>query len=137
MLPDKRPVWLVTRYDDVAAVLKDDRFIKDKKKALSPEQAARQPWIPRMLKPLERNMLDLDPPDHTRLRGLVHKAFTPRLIENLRERVQTLTDELLNAVQGKGHMDLIRDYAIPLPTTIIAEMLGGIGIGSNVGQTPS
>ncbi len=123
-LPDKRPAWLVTRYDDVVAVLKDGRFIKEKRKVMSPEQAARDPWIPGMLKPMERNMLDLDPPDHTRLRGLVHKAFTPQMIENLRDRVQTLTDRLLDAAQSRGHMDLIRDYALPLPTTIIAEMLG-------------
>ena len=69
-------------------------------------------------------MLDVDPPDHTRLRALVHKAFTPRLIDNLRGRIQSLTDELLNAVDRKGRMDLIRDYALPLPTTVIAEMLG-------------
>ena len=69
-------------------------------------------------------MLDLDAPDHTRLRALVHKAFTPGLVENMRERIQGLTDELLDAVQGRGRMDLIRDYALPLPTTIIAEMLG-------------
>jgi cytochrome P450 len=123
-LPDKRPAWLVTRYDDVVSVLKDDRFIKEKGKVLSPEQSAREPWIPSMLKPLERHMLDLDPPDHTRLRGLVHKAFTPNLIEDLRDRVQTLTDRLLDAAQSRGRMDLIRDYALPLPTTIIAEMLG-------------
>src|SRR5207302_2936705 len=62
--------------------------------------------------------------DHTRLRALVHKAFTPRLIEQMRDRIQALTDRLLDKVQGRGRMDLIRDYALPLPTTIIAEMLG-------------
>jgi cytochrome P450 len=123
-LGDKRPAWLVTRYDDVVTVLKDDRFVKDKRNVLTPEQMAREPWIPKMLKPIERNMLDADAPDHTRLRGLVHMAFTPRLIENMRERIQRLTDELLDAIQIRGRMDLIRDYALPLPTTIIAEMLG-------------
>jgi cytochrome P450 PksS len=123
-LADKRPAWLVTRYDDVVNLLRDDRFVKAKRKVMSPEQAAREPWIPRALGPLEQHMLDTDPPDHTRLRGLVHKAFTPRLIENLRQRVQALTDELLDAVQAKGRMDLIRDYTLPLPTTIIAELLG-------------
>jgi cytochrome P450 len=123
-LPGKQTAWLVTRYDDVIGVLKDDRFIKEKWKVLSREQAARQPWIPKVLKPLEQHMLDSDPPDHTRLRGLVQKAFTPRLIENLRERVQALTHELLDAVGSRGRMDLIRDYAQPLPTIIIAEMLG-------------
>jgi len=124
ILGDKRPAWLVTRYDDVTTVLKDDRFVKDKRSALSREQAAKEPWIPSMLKPIERNMLDLDPPDHTRLRALVHHAFSPRLVDNMRERIQRLTNELLDVVQDRGRMDLIRDYALPLPSTIIAEMLG-------------
>ncbi len=123
-LPGKQTTWLVTRYDDVSAMLKDDRFVKNRWSAVSPEQAAKQPWVPKFVRPLERNMLDVDPPDHTRLRGLVHKAFTPRLIEDLRGRIQALTDELLDAVESRGQMDLIRDYAQPLPTTIIAEMLG-------------
>ncbi len=116
--------WLVTRYDDVAAMLKDNRFIKERWRAFSAAQAARQPWVPKAFKPLERNMLDVDPPDHTRLRALVHKAFTPRLIDNLRGRIESLTNELLSAAERNGRMDLIRDYALPLPTTIIAEMLG-------------
>jgi cytochrome P450 PksS len=69
-------------------------------------------------------MLALDPPDHTRLRALVHKAFTPRLVEQLRPRIQTIADTLLDAVQPKGEMDLIDDYAFPLPITVIAELLG-------------
>jgi cytochrome P450 PksS len=117
-LPDQRNAWLVTRYEDVVALLKDDRFSKDRIKAQT------QPWMPGMFKPLMRNMLDLDAPDHTRLRGLVHTVFTPRLIENLRQRVQNLTDELLNRVHSQGQMDLIHDYALQIPTTIIAEMLG-------------
>src|SRR6185312_62945 len=72
----------------------------------------------------QRTLVNVDPPDHTRLRALVSKAFTPRLIEQMRQRVQALTNELLDKVQSQGRMDLIRDYALPLPTTIIAEMLG-------------
>jgi cytochrome P450 PksS len=127
-LPDKQTAWLVTRYADVSAVLKDERFVKDKLKALTPGQIAKQPWVPGMFKPLERNMLDVDAPDHPRLRALVHKAFTPRLIETMAGRVQALTDQLLDGLlrQGKNGkpVDLIRGYALPLPTTIIAEMLG-------------
>ncbi len=118
-LPDKQIVWLVTRYDDVAAVLKDDRFAKDRSKVL-----AKQPWVPGMFRPLARNMLDVDPPDHTRLRSLVQKAFTPRVIEQVRERIQKLTEDLLDRCVARGEMDLVRDYALPIPTTIIAEMLG-------------
>ena len=82
-LPDKRRAWLVTRYDDVLRVLKDDRFGKDKMNARTP------PWLPGMFKPLLRNMLDVDVPDHTRLRGLVQRVFIERLIENLRSVFKT------------------------------------------------
>jgi cytochrome P450 len=123
-LPDKQVVWLVTRYDDVARVLKDDRFAKDRTKALSAEQLAKQPWVPAIFRPLTRNMLDLDPPDHTRLRALVQKAFTTRVVEQIRDRIRELTEELLDRAMRRGVVDLIRDYALPLPTTIISEMLG-------------
>lgn len=123
-LPDRQSAWLISRYDDVAAVLKDERFVKNKAAALTTEQAAKQPWVPAMFRPLTRNMLDLDPPDHTRLRTLVHRAFTPRLVEQMRGRIQSLADDLITATRERGGMDLIRDYALPIPTTIIAEMLG-------------
>lgn len=125
-LPDKTrtPVWLVTRYEDVYALLKDERFPKNRRSVLTPEQIRKLPWVPPTFRPLERNMLDLDPPDHTRLRALVHKAFTPRLVEQMRARVQTLANELLDRVARRGEMDLINDYALPLPMTIITEILG-------------
>jgi cytochrome P450 len=123
-LPDGRGVWLITRYEDVLAVLKDQRFVKDWRGALTPEQLAQVPPIPEVMKPLSQNMLDTDPPDHERLRALVSKAFTPRLIERLRPRVQAISDGLLDAVQDRGEMDLIDDYAFPLPITVIAELLG-------------
>jgi cytochrome P450 len=123
-LPDGRGVWLITRYEDVLAVLKDRRFVKDWRTALTPEQLAGIPPIPEVMKPLSRNMLDTDPPDHERLRALVSKAFTPRLIEQMRPRVQAIADGLLDAVKDRGEMDLIDDYAFPLPITVIAELLG-------------
>jgi cytochrome P450 len=124
VLPDKQSAWLITRYDDVLAVLKDERFGKDRLRAKSSEQIKKQPWMPRVFRPLTRNMLDMDAPDHTRLRGLVQKAFIPRLIENMRERIQALSDELLDTTGIRGRMDLVQEYALPIPTTIIAEMLG-------------
>jgi cytochrome P450 len=123
-MPDGRGVWLITRYEYVLAVLKDQRFVKDWRSALTPEQLAEIPPIPEVMKPLSRNMLDTDPPDHERLRALVSKAFTPRLIERMRPRVQAIADGLLDAVQDRGGMDLIDDYAFPLPITVIAELLG-------------
>ena len=123
-LRDKTPIWLVTRYEDVNLLFKDERFAKNRYSAMTEEQLRKQPWVPPMFRPLERNMLDLDPPDHTRLRALVHKGFTPRLIENMRERIEILANQLLDSVANKGEMDLIRDYALPLPMTIITEILG-------------
>ena len=109
-------------------MLKDETFAKDKLNAMDREQRAKTPWVPGFLKPLERNMLDLDDPDHARLRSLVGKAFTPRLIERLRGRVEALSEELLDAMERKGarwgEAELVADYALPLPATVIAELLG-------------
>ena len=123
-LPDNRTAWLVTRYEDVAGELKDKSFAKDPLNAQDPEQRARDPWVPGFLKPLEKNMLDLDEPEHRRLRTLVSKAFTPRLIERLRGRVEAICQELLDAMEHEGRAELVRDYALPLPATVIAELLG-------------
>ncbi len=127
-LRDRRTAWLVTRYEDVTRVLKDDTFAKDRLNAMDQEQRAKTPWMPGFLKPLERNMLDLDDPDHARLRALVSKAFTPRLIERLRGRIEALCEELLDAMERKGERrsgaELVTDYALPLPATVIAELLG-------------
>jgi len=119
----RQDAWLVTRYDDVLALLKDERFSKDPQ-TRTPSQAKHQPWVPGFLRPLQRNMLDLDDPDHARLRGLVHKAFTPNRIEQMHGRVQAISDQLIDAVQAKGSMDLMKDFALPLPLTVIAELLG-------------
>jgi cytochrome P450 len=123
-LPDKTSVWLTSRYEDVTALLRDERFVKNRRSAITPEQLRKLPWVPKMFRPLERNMLDLDPPDHARLRALVHKAFTPNLIGKMRDRIQTLANELLDSAAHKREMDLIRDYALPLPMTIITGILG-------------
>jgi cytochrome P450 PksS len=123
-LPNGVPVWLLTRYDDLTRLLRDERFAKSRYNALTPEQLRKQPWIPPMFQPLVRNMHDSDPPDHTRLRALVQKAFTPRLAEEMRERIQALADRLLDAAAARGEIDLIRDYALPIPMTIITEIMG-------------
>ena len=123
-LPTKQRGWLITRYDDVLNVLKDERFAKDPRNALTPAQLKKLPWVPPMFKALEHNMLDLDSPDHTRLRTLVHKAFTPRLIEQMRDQIQALTNELLDKAEPNGGMDLIADFALPLPLTMIGRILG-------------
>lgn len=125
IMPDKQPAWLITRYDDVLTVLKDDqRFVKNVRNAKTPEQLKQMPWIPPMFRALTHHLLWADWDDHHRLRGLVHKAFTPQRIEQMRDRVQTLANELIDAAQKRGSMELINDYAMPIPLTVISEMLG-------------
>lgn len=122
---DGKPAWLIMRYADVASALKDPRFAKNPLKTLTPEEQKKNlPWIPGFLDPLRYNMLDQDPPDHTRLRGLVHKAFTPRTIEQLRHKIESMCDELLARALARGEMDFVADFALPVPLFVIAEMLG-------------
>jgi cytochrome P450 len=119
VVPDGQTAWLITRYDDANSAFKDKRLSKDKLNS-----GQKQPWVPAFFKPLDRNMLDVDDPDHARLRGLVHKAFTPRLIEAMRETVENLAEELILAAKARGRMDLIADLALPLPVAVISQMLG-------------
>ncbi len=123
-MPDKRSVWIISRYEDVLAALKDEQFAKDRRNVMTREQLKKQPYVPAAFRALEHNMLDLDAPDHTRLRGLVHKAFTPKLVEEMRVRVERISTELLDAMARKGEADLIHDYALQIPLTIISEILG-------------
>ncbi len=123
-LPNQTEAWLATRYEDALAILKDPRFLKNWHNAMTPEQLAQVPPLSEAMQLLSQHMLDMDPPDHTRLRALVHKAFTPRLVEQLRPRIQEIADTLIDAVEPNGTMDLIDDYAFPLPITVIAELLG-------------
>ena len=117
-------IWFVTRYDDVAAVLLDDeRFVRDPRLALTEEELAAQE-LPAPLQAIDNHMLNRDGDDHRRLRRLVTKAFTPRMVEQLRPRIQEIADELIDAVESRGSMDLSAEYAFPLPITVIAELLG-------------
>ena len=110
------PAWVVTRYDDVLMLLKDERVVKDWLPVTR--------WVHFVAGPITRHMLNKDPPDHTRLRRLVHKAFAPSLVARLRERIQNVCDELLNALETNGSIDLMSGYALPLPLMIIADLLG-------------
>ena len=102
---ESRGSWMLTRYADIAAVLHDDD-------RLSAEQG------------IATSMLVTDPPDHTRLRTLVSKAFTPRTLSRLTPRIQEIVDGLLEAASARGEMEAISEFAYPLPITVIAEMLG-------------
>src|SRR6202012_3862552 len=110
-------VWMVTRYDELAAILKDPRFSVHRQRAQK-RTPIRFRILYALFGPLVNNMLNRDPPDHTRLRGLVHQAFTPKRVEDLRRRVEALTQELANAAAAEPAWDLVADYAVPIPTTI-------------------
>ncbi|TJZ56974.1 cytochrome P450 [Streptomyces piniterrae] len=116
---DGNPAWLVTRYDDVRRALADPRLSLDKRHATP--GGYRGFSLPPAL---DANLLNMDPPDHTRIRRLVVKAFTPGRVDALREPVRRVADDLLDAMADKGRADLIADYAGPLPITVICDLLG-------------
>jgi len=121
----KTNIWFITRYDDVVALLRDHkRLVKNVANTQTPEERAAIPATPPLLQLLGNHMLNLDPPDHTRLRGLVSKVFTNQMVAQMHTRIQSVADELLDKVHTKGEMDLIEDFAFPLPIIVIAELLG-------------
>jgi cytochrome P450 len=117
--------WLLTRYEDVSWLLRasmsvedrniTDRELLDLRKLMYGDEVTRSGGV---------SMLDRDPPDHTRLRRLVSKAFTPRAVEALRPRIAGLVDDMLDAAGRQGSVDLVDALAFPLPFAVIAEMLG-------------
>ncbi len=115
--------FLASRHADVSVVLRDKRFGKD-----FVDRTIRRYGPKIMDEPIFRGMshwmLQQDPPDHTRLRGLVVKAFTARRVEDMRPRIQEVVDQTIESVIDRGHMDLIEDFAFRLPVTIICDMLG-------------
>jgi unspecific monooxygenase len=119
--------WLISRYSDVNALLRDRRFgrtylhVTTHRDMGRPEEPG---WQAPFWHLIRSGLLDLEPPDHTRLRRLVSKAFTPRMVERLLPRVQAIADDLVDHVTGVGEADLIATIAEPLPVAVIAEMLG-------------
>jgi cytochrome P450 len=115
------PVWLVTRYEEAKALLADPRLSKDRDTGLNllpPNNSGE------LATELTRHMLQADPPDHTRLRKLVVKAFTARAVEQLRPQIEAIADELLNEIDTGAPVDLVTSYAGPLPVRVISELLG-------------
>lgn len=122
--------WVLTRYDDVINTLRESRLFSSAGRVKYllrqlPEATCQQ--IARLERHYDIGLAHSDPPDHTRLRALLTRAFTPRMIEERRARIEAVTHQLLDAVHDAGQMDVIRDLAYPLPATIIAEMLGAPG----------
>ncbi|MDE0142949.1 MAG: cytochrome P450 [Caldilineaceae bacterium] len=105
--------WVLTRYEDVQAVLQDHHRFSNQEAGAGDREYTK-----------DRSMLDLDPPDHTRLRSLVSKAFTPRSVAALGPRIEKIVEGLLDDVNGEDRFDLIDSFAFPLPIIVIAEMLG-------------
>jgi cytochrome P450 len=132
-LRDRTPVawdddlraWLLTRYDDVHAAFRDARLSADRITGYRDrlDAQARRQFEP-TFEVLSRWAVFTDPPVHTRLRGLVHKAFTPRVVANLQQRITDVAENLLDEVDGHAEFDLISRFSYPLTATVIAEMLG-------------
>jgi cytochrome P450 len=125
--PEGQRAWLITRYEDVRKALADPRLSKDWRKLRAPGFVP-DPSVGFLM----AHMLNADPPDHTRLRRLVQKAFTPGRVAGLRPRIEAITASLLDAMEaareadpaGDGAIDLITEFAFPLPMTVICELLG-------------
>ena len=114
--------WVVTRYEEVVRVLVN--FSANRTPTPAQLTALGLSHLNPIAGVMVKQMLFLDPPAHTRLRGLCSQAFTPRRVERLRSHIQEIADRLIDAVLSSGSMDLIRDFAAPLPATVTAEMLG-------------
>ena len=120
-------VWVLTRYADVMAALRDPRVSASARHWRDYERfffRKGEGGTSPMAQTYDRWMLQMDPPDHTRIRGLFTKAFTPRVVQGMRERIQRLTDSMIGAFVGRGEADLMPALAFPLPIIVIAEMLG-------------
>jgi len=114
----------ITRYDDVLFALKDPRFVNDGRKLPTWDDWTKKWYIPTALKSFVDSMALADEPDHTRLRRLVHKAFTPTMIQALSGRIEQLTDEFLDAVARKPVVDFVDEFSLPLPLNVIGDMMG-------------
>jgi cytochrome P450 len=114
---------LLTRYSDIMNLFRDSNFTGDAYEI--PEELRQDFKVPFFMKPIERNLLSLESTDHTRLRGLVNRAFSPKRVEVLRQRIESLTHELIDKIKKQpGEINLIREYGFEVPTVIIAELLG-------------
>lgn len=115
--------FVLPRHTEAARVLRDPRFGNDRGNARG-DASMNQWWMPALLRLLASSMVLKDPPEHRRLRSLVQKAFTPAMVENLSGRVTEISEDLLDAAARKPIVDLMAGFALPLPLTVIAEMLG-------------
>lgn len=117
--------YIISRYEDVDALLKDERICKNANNAKKDTgRKGDMFWMPEIFKTLMENMLNSDEPDHRRLRNLVHKAFTPKRIMELEPRIRSIAHDLMDKADHKTEFELLNDYALPLPVNVIAELIG-------------
>ena len=116
--------WLITRYEDANSLLKDAKLMKNIESVFSNKEEVDVPISLENRELLRNHMLNSDPPDHNRLRSLAQKAFTPKVISQLEGQIQYITDTLLNKLEHNNSINLVSDYAFPLPIMLISEMLG-------------
>ena len=117
-----RDAWVVTRYDDIVAGLKNPALSSDMMRGRSVGGWGR--FVPRSFRVMAKTMVTMDDPDHARLRNLVHKGFTPAMVDRMTSRVHEITNDLLAKMEGKQTVDLLNEFALPLPMAVISEMLG-------------
>ena len=115
--------WLITRYEDALPLLKDNRLKKDAANVF-PQDTTNMYLSVDNSDHLTTHMLNSDPPNHSRLRSLVQKAFTPKMISQLDKRIERIADDLISDIERKGTLNLVDDYSFPLPIIVISEMLG-------------
>ncbi|WP_139492056.1 cytochrome P450 family protein [Brevibacillus dissolubilis] len=115
--------WLITGYDDCNTFIKEERITRDVKKVMSPEMI-KAINVSEDVNFVSDHMLFKDAPDHTRLRSLVHLAFTPRTIENMRASITQTAERLLDEMEKKVEVDIMRDFASPLPFIVLSELMG-------------
>ncbi|MBO1628601.1 cytochrome P450 family protein [Bacillus arachidis] len=121
---EKSQSWLITRYEDAIALLKDAKLMKNIENVFNNEEEVDVPISLENRELLRNHMLNSDPPDHNRLRSLAQKAFTPKMIIQLEGQIQYIADTLLSKVEHNNSINLVSDYAFPLPIMVISEMLG-------------
>ena len=123
---DGAQVWVLTRYQDVLDAMRDPRLSSTGITALT-QKVGGVEGIPDLEQTFLGMMLFADPPDHTRLRSLANKAFTPRVLERMRSQIQDAADRLLDDIQERGSMEVVSELAYPLPAMVITEVLGVAG----------
>lgn len=123
-MPNGQVLWLVFGHENITAVMSDKRIVKDPRNVLSSTDEQERELVPEWMAPLVQTMITSDPPIHTRLRRLAQPAFSPRLLEALRPKIQATADNLIDAALPKGRLEVMGDFAFPFTTAVVSDFLG-------------